>query len=532
MSWLRKTTRLILPAVVCLIAAQPSKAQLEPSELQALRGEYLAKVASANRSLTEQYLSALQRHERELGLSGNYEEAIEAAGRIERIRQELAVLDPGSRSAQGEGITLRARDARLSNGVTFDQSNDFLANWRNPGASATWSILRMEPGHYDVRLTYSVGRSETWFDRGRFGDFPQVRRFGGSFIFKEVNTLRPSEEVPVEFELNSTGGWETFNTVTIDRVEFTRNSANVRIEIVNPRSGQVAHIRGVELVPVAGSDNAGTLPDGSMAEAEADAGNAEPRELVQLRDSHRQRIELAAVSQIGAYNNLLSQLEQQQRAAGRDGDAAAVRNEARQPLRRVGLPPVPGTTAHGAAPRLLPGGFEALDGVRFVAHPENRVDRFHIEHEGAVYKVRLYFVTGPVQSPSVPDENLDVAGYFGIKPEAAAQLAEEGVRFLTHCLDHHDFALVTQWVPDEDGYYYVRVVLPGFGSLERTLVSRGFVMIAGRIIDSPMMPGQDYAGAVLREAERAARENRRGGWGMNEDLQDAFRDANALSRPE
>ena len=499
-------------AVSCLLGlALPDLAvgQSEPAELQALRKDYLSRVASANRALTEQYLAALQRHERELGLSGNYEEALRAAERIAQLKREQEILPSDSID---DRITLRARDARLASGVTFDPMENMLTNWRNPGASATWSILRMEPGEYEIRLTYSVGRTETSMERSRLGEvFPRVTSYGGTFVFRDINTLRPDEETQIEFSISSTGGWNSYETTTIDTIEFTRSSANVRIESIRPREGQVANIRSVELVPLGKAEQ--SAPSDAESSAQPDA--VEPQELVQLRDSHRQRIEQAAAPQVSSYLRILQQLQQRYEASDRENEAEAVKRGAQQSLSRVGLPPVSSSTDTSSGRHLLPGGFEVLHGAELVSHPENRVDCFHVRHNDETFKVRLYFVTGPEPEPASREDNAEIASYFGIGPEQAATLADVGMRFLSHCLGHHEFTMVTQWVPDEEGCYYVRVMLAGLGSLERTLVSRGFVAIKGRTINSPRMPAQAYVDSILREAERSARENDRGGWGMN-----------------
>ena len=99
---------LIALGILAWMPPQLAVAQSEPGELKSLRNEYLSRVASANRSLTEQYLAALQRHERELGLAGNYEEAIRAAAKIEQLRQEQTMLESGGGSQEGR-IVLAAR---------------------------------------------------------------------------------------------------------------------------------------------------------------------------------------------------------------------------------------------------------------------------------------------------------------------------------------------------------------------------------------------------------------------------------------
>ncbi len=520
---------LALALSAVLSTAPPVGAQMpaEPRELQDLRNEYLSKVANATRTVTEQYLQALQRHERELGLSGNYEEAMRAAERQEQLRQQRRNMEAGAAEAPGNKITLLPADARISGATSHDSREKILSSWRSVGSSATWEVLRLEPGIYEVRMLYSVGESTR--ERSRFGFEVNEsnNRTGGTLEFREVTNLPGGLDNKVNFTVESTGGWNAYEMVTLGTFNLQRTSASFRIEATDTRGGPVFNLKGIELVPVTGREDNGNGLD--AAESSLSSPTSEPEELTQLRRSHRQRIDNAVAPLVDNYRSALASLEQRFINAENLVAAQISRNEAIHPLRRIGLSPLPGQQEDdlpAGQRRLLPGGFEVLEGARFIDHPDNRIDAFHVEHDGQRFQVRLYFVTGPHPDPEDEDANREVAEYFGISTADAENLALTALNFLGHCLQQHDFAVATQWVADDQGRYFARVMLPDLGSLERALVSRGLVAIRGRVMESAHMPAEDYVNSVLKEAEQTARAGRHGGWGLRENLDDAFRDAN------
>lgn len=522
----------LLALALVLTAPPPAAAQMptEPLELTNLRNEYLSQVAAATRTVTEQYLQALQRHERELGVAGNYEEALRAAERRKQLLEHRERIEAGAAEASGNKITLMPADARISGATSHDSRSRALTNWRTAGSNASWDVLAIEPGTYEVRMLYAVGEG-TAPERTRFGVFEERRPAGGTLEFREVTNLPSGQDNRITFTVESTGGWNAYELVTLGRFELQRGSATFRIETVEGRGGPVFNLRGIELVPVTG--RAATGNDDAAMATSLDAQPAEPEELAQLRRSHRQRIDNAVAPMLETYRAALAGLEQRFLTGDHLVAAQASRRAASEALRRISLSPMPGQdedTHAGGNLRLLPGGFEVLEGARFIKHPDNRVDAFHIEHGGQRYQFRLYFVTGPRPGPADADADADanheVADYFGISPTEAESLATTGLNFVTHCLQNHDFVVVTQWVADDKGRYFARVMLPDLGSLERTLVSRGLVAIMGRVMESPHMPADDYITSVLVAAEQSAKTSRHGGWGFSENLNDAFRDAN------
>ena len=150
--------------LLCLLLALPrlhaqdsSGTAAEPPELSQVRQQATLRAMAAGRTLAEQFSNALTTLAREVGATGDYEQALAAL----RRRDELAQLytrqnnDPSLSNA----IVLKPADARVSGAVSHDRQLNVLAGWKSAGSVATWDVTRITPGTYEATLTYAVAET-------------------------------------------------------------------------------------------------------------------------------------------------------------------------------------------------------------------------------------------------------------------------------------------------------------------------------------------------------------------------------------
>lgn len=166
-----------------------------------------------------------------------------------------------------------------------------------------------------------------------------------------------------------------------------------------------------------------------------------------------------------------------------------------------------------------------LKGVELIENYANDADSFWVtDRSGDKHKFRLYFCDAAEtrDRPEWAQKRLEKQGdYWDIDPDAALRMGHKATRFVEDLLNDESFAIYTRW-QDAMGQGHKRYyALLRFKEkyLSEILVSNGLV----RIYDHPLnlaadveLPTGERAGELqhhLEQLERAAKANRRGGWG-------------------
>jgi endonuclease YncB( thermonuclease family) len=132
---------------------------------------------------------------------------------------------------------------------------------------------------------------------------------------------------------------------------------------------------------------------------------------------------------------------------------------------------------------------------------------------------RLYFVDTPEEERVYSERIAEQAAYFGISPNAAAEVGHEASEFTKQTLTK-PFTIYTRWRLALDRStlprYYAIVLTADGHDLNELLVSAGLARIYGT--RTPPPDGRDSRTylAHLRELETQAKAARRGAWGKSQ----------------
>jgi endonuclease YncB( thermonuclease family) len=161
--------------------------------------------------------------------------------------------------------------------------------------------------------------------------------------------------------------------------------------------------------------------------------------------------------------------------------------------------------------------FQPFDGCIYKPQRWNDGDSFHVilpDRKEVIF--RLYFVDTPEEERVYADRIAEQAAYFGISPNAAAEVGHEASEFTKQALAK-PFTIETRWrlalgrstLPR----YYAIVLTADGHDLNELLVSAGLARIYGT--RTPLPDGRDSRTylAHLAELEAQAKAARRGAWG-------------------
>lgn len=168
-------------------------------------------------------------------------------------------------------------------------------------------------------------------------------------------------------------------------------------------------------------------------------------------------------------------------------------------------------------------GYQKLDACRYVEHRGNDGDSFHVTNGNRQFELRLYYVDAAetyysdrydYQRKRVAEQ----AKVFDLSIQETVNLGQLAKRETRELLKGKQFIVYTKWeeVFDGDRYYgFVQLPDQTIGNyLDRHLVENGLVRIHTRGDTTP--DGQAFWSyrKQLEAAERAAKKQKLGGWGM------------------
>ena len=476
-----------------------------PEELLQLRKQFEFRALASARLLAEQFANALTAIARDTGAAGDYEQALAAQQRRERIA--ALYTKANSDAASSNVIVLKPADARVNGAVNYDRASDALVTWRTVGSIATWEVPKVIPGTYQITLMYAVGDSG---DDGRPG--LQVSSTdlatGGDFEFYEDSSLAGAAQNRRVGQVAPTGGWDKWVTQTLTAVQLTRTSARFALRITRARgSGGVMNLKEVRL-----------SPPGANASSPAGSATASDDEFARLQQAHLARLKDAITPVVTAYTANLKAVADKAAAANDDDLAEDFNNEIKRAAGLIEEPQIVTTgPAKGSKSPVNVEGMHEYRGATYVPDKENTADRFRVRLEGQDYFVRLLWVSCP---PMNADQKRDVkaaAEYFGIGEEDVVTAGTQAQAFTERFLSGKSLTILTRSSKASLDGAMVIIRPGGVGDFGGVLVDNGWAMIrqpTGK--KGTARQHEESMLNALKERETAARSRKipPGAWGM------------------
>lgn len=487
--------RRLLPLLLALPASLTAQTPADPAPLAAARAGFLREVLTVSQKLTGQYEAALARTEAELAAAGGYEEAL----LIRRRRDELKALYPATEAevALSLAVPLPVQQARLSGSV--EVRGDVLTNWRTHGSAAEWSGVRLTPGRYYLELEASLSEIAAPPDAllpGRVR--PQERAM---FEFYELSLLPGAAESRRSFEITLSQDENTFTSVQIGPMQFTRSPVTLRLAAADGYPGNQIRLRALRLIPAVQEAPTVLAPT--------------PSEGPSLEGLKKSLSEALAAAQKPLADAYLARLRELGRTDAALKEAAEA--EERRVLRLLGT-----TGQTGGALRLTSassplGAFDDLDGARYVAGDGDEGDRFEVEHEGRRLRVQLLWVLcAPVDAAADAARAKAFREHFRLDEQSTTTLGRLAQEFTAGYLEGKPLRLLVRPGRNKDGSVSALVFLPDVGLFQNVLVDQGLAAV----VPPKERRGVSETGLLdsLLEREQAARRRQPapGAWALSD----------------
>lgn len=164
--------------------------------------------------------------------------------------------------------------------------------------------------------------------------------------------------------------------------------------------------------------------------------------------------------------------------------------------------------------------WRVYENCTLVENPANDGDSFHVRVKNRRYIFRLYFVDAPETDNSVPDRVAEQAAYFGIDERAAIQVGKEAAKFTEKFLadGFTTYSKLSDALGRSEKDRDYAIIEAGGKDLGEELVRNGLGRIYGTGVDLPDGKSEKLMWWRLKSAEREAKDNKRGAWGVTPTL--------------
>ncbi|MCW0217920.1 MAG: hypothetical protein OJI67_06330 [Prosthecobacter sp.] len=475
-------------------SATVAQTTTDPAPLAVARAVFLRQVMTDSQTLTDQYERALAKVEQELAEVADYEEA----RLVKQRRAELKALYPTNDVGIAQSLAFPLLPAQARFIGSAEARGDLITGWRTNGSGAEWTNLRVSPGKYYLELeanlvelpslpgTLVPGRSQ-----------PQESAL---FEFFEVSLLAGAAENRRSFEVKLSHDDTTFESIQVGPVNFTRTPITLRLTAASGYPGNLLRIRNLRLLPafVEAPTIATPAPEGPT--------------LDELKKSMNEALAEVQKPILESYLESLRSLA---------GANPALKDATDAETKRL-LKLMENSRGQAAGPLRILGnngglnGFEDLDGARFVADPENRGDRFVVEHENRRLTVRLlWLLCAPVDSSDKASSNA-FAKHFGLGDSDVSSLGRTAQEFTAGYLEGKALRILIRPTKNKDGTSNALVFLPEIGLYQNVLVDQGLAAVVSPKDRRGMMENGLFES--LQEREDAAKRQKPapGAWGLSE----------------
>jgi hypothetical protein len=500
----KRTSTLLLSLAIISLEASSLHAQTPPTsadELQALanlKTLFATQINSQSQKLTDQYERALARMESEVADAGDYEQALQIKKRRDQLQQILASNNSSSTTPALPLTPLAAKGT----GITAS-SDGSLTGWRTASHYAEWTLTKLAPGDYFLELDALMTAIPT-----SVNDPLEEPAETALFEIYEVSLLAGAADNRRSFELNlSKGSPLEFKPQRIGPMRFARSPITLRLAASKSYASNQVHFKNIRLVPAPTS-----VPQTATNIVIPPTSNIDS-----VRSSLASALELAYKPINDQYASQLQELEQ------RFPDwQSLLDNEKRGIEKRRSSTSKSNDTNSLHLPKPLASlggisGFQDLENVTFVNHPENTGDRFRVSQDGKEFFIRLLWLkcASPFSDPESSTANNPFNQHFGLTNEDAALFGRAALQFTSGYLSGRTFRLLARNTPDSDGTLPALLFLPDIGLFHNLLIDQGLAAFVGKVGTGGTLERALQYSISDRENEARSRNPRPGAWALS-----------------
>jgi hypothetical protein len=480
-----------------LHAQTPSTSAEELQALANLKALFATQINSQSQKLTDQYERALARMESEVADAGDYEQALQIKKRRDQLQQILA----SNTSSTTPALPLTPLAAK-GTGITAS-SDGSLTGWRIASHYAEWTLTKLAPGDYFLELDALMTAIPT-----NVNDPSEEPAETALFEIYEVSLLAGAADNRRSFELSLTKGSPLeFKPQRIGPMRFARSPITLRLAASKSYAFNQVQFKNIRLVPAPTS-----VPQTVTNVIIPPTSNVDS-----VRSSLAFALELAYKPINDQYADQLQELEQ------RFPDWQALLDNEKRGIekRRSPTSKSKDTNAlHLPKPLASLGGisgFQDLENVTFVNHPENTGDRFRVSQDGREFFIHLLWLkcASPSSDPASSAANTPFNQHFGLTNEDAALFGRAALQFTSGYLSGRTFRLLARNTPDSDGTLPALLFLPDIGLFHNLLIDQGLAAFVGKTGSGGTLERALQHSISDRENEARSRNPRPGAWALS-----------------
>lgn len=510
--WLRMCLGLgilsLMPGSLQAQAAPEPTSELD--SLKTLRDSFYQQIKVQSQKLNEQYERALARIESELAEAGDYDQAIQ----VKKRRDQLQQLQDATALTTSLALPL-SPDSAKSVGISAD-TDGVLSGWRLASHYAEWTLPKLAPGDYFLELDAVMTALPPPAADTSLGIKPKVEEPEETALLEvfEVSLLAGAADNRRSFELKlSSNGNAEFNPQRIGPMRFARSPITLRLSAARSYPANFIRITNLRLIPAAAIPaTPSALPTVTTMTTDTAAIPGIRKALATALQEAYAPLDAAYLDKLKAlaaqYPDWKSQLETERLALEKRSSARPKQAESGSLLL-----PKPMATLGGIS------GFQDLENVTFVEHPDNAGDRFRVSHDGQEFSIRLLWLhcERPTAQAATQPRSSPFSQHFGLSPEDAALFGRAALQFTSGYLTGKTFRLLARNNPDPDGTFPALIFLPDIGLFHNLLIDQGLAAVTDKSSGGSTLERALHRSIEDREQEARNRTPRPGAWALSPD---------------
>jgi hypothetical protein len=480
-----------------LNAQTPPSPSAELQTLANVRTAFTLQINTQSQKLTDQYERALARLEAEVADSGDYEQALQIKTRRDQLQQFLAA----NRSISSLNLPLTPLAAK---GIGIASTTDgSLTGWRSASHYAEWTLTKLAPGEYYLELDSqmipiaSVSSSPS--------EEPAETAL---FEIHEVSLLPGTADNRRTFELQLTKARNPeFTSHRIGPMRFARSPVTLRMAASKSNPTNLVTFKNMRLVPA----------PSAIQEQENTTTNSSITDVPSLRSALASALQLAYKPISDRYSSKLQELALQhpEWKPLLDNEKKGLDNRLSKPSESK-----PNDTLNLPKPLASLGGisgFQDLDGVTFLDHPDNTGDRFLVSHDGKEFFIRLLWLrcASPAAEQTPTSAPNPFTQHFALATGDAALFGRAALQFTSGYLTGKTIRLLARNTPDSDGTIPALLFLSDIGLFHNLLIDQGLAAVVGKPGNGGTLERALQHSILDREKEAQSRSPRPGAWALS-----------------
>jgi hypothetical protein len=485
----------------------PTPTPPDLATLNNLHSAFHLQIATQSQKLTVQYERALARLEAEVADAGDYEQALQIKRRRDQLQQIQA-----TNGASTPGFTLPLTPLAAKGPGVATTADSSLTGWKLASHYSEWTLSKLTPGDYFLELDSMMTPVPQDPNEPSSGSRikPDEPEQTALFEIHEVSLLAGAADNRRSFELKlQEGGSPEFTPQRIGPMRFVRSPVTLRLSASRSYPANQVTFRNIRLVA------APAITEGTTSTI------AQPpaSDVSSLRASLATALDLAYQPINDRYAVKLDEFARQH------PDWQPLLDNERRGLEKFIAWPTksrdPGTL-HLPKPLASLGGiagFQDLENVTFVDHPDNTGDRFRVKQDNKEFVVRLLWLrcAPPTQVDAPPPPSHTFSQHFGLAPEDAALFGRAALQFTSGYLTGKTFRLLIRNTPEADGTIPALLFLPDIGLFHNLLIDQGLAAVVGKTGNGGTLERALQQSIRDREQDARGRIPRPGAWALSPD---------------